>query len=127
MHESPQPGVLLADNDAAIRGLLQCVLADRGLLCAMAEDGEQALEAVLAGGVGVLVTDLDMPKLDGRDLLARLGELDAPPASVVISGYLDADLEAALRAMPHVRHILKKPFDVLAFGDLVAGLLQEDS
>ena len=85
------------------------------------------LDGLRAGGVDVLVTDLDMPKLDGRQLLDRLTEITPMPATVVISGYLDPVVEEELRGHAAVRHVLRKPFDVVAFAGLVAGAARTDS
>ena len=63
---------------------------------------------------------LDMPRMDGRQLLARLPEIRPMPATLVISGYLDPVVEEELGGHPAVRHVLRKPFDVLAFAGLVA-------
>jgi CheY-like chemotaxis protein len=117
--------VLIADNDVAVNELLAQILTDRGLRCESVLDGGEALARLRDGGVCVLVTDLDMPNLDGRALLRHLPELPQAPATVVISGYVDQRLAAELESTPLVRAVLAKPFDVLAFADLVAGLVGE--
>ena len=116
------PLVLIADNDDGVNAMLCQVLADRGLRCESARDGVAALSRLRLGGIAVLVTDLDMPELDGRELLRQLAEIDRMPWTLVISGYLDADVERTLRAQPGVRHILHKPFDVMEFAELVLAL-----
>lgn len=113
------PTVLIADNDAAVNSLLSTILSDTGLACVSAFDGEEALARLRAGDIDVLVTDLDMPKLDGRQLLARLAEIEPAPATLVISGYLDPAVEAELRGHSAVHHVLHKPFDVVEFASLV--------
>ncbi len=127
-----RPGtVLIADNDAPVNSLLQSILAEQGLDCIGVHDGEAALQRLREGGIGVLVTDLDMPKLDGRQLLDRLADLDPAPPTLVISGYLDSEVEAALRRHPSVCDVLRKPFDVVAFAsqveDLAAGTTQPET
>lgn len=117
---------MIADNDPAVNALLREILADRGLSCESAGDGEQALARLRRGGIRVLVTDLDMPNLDGRGLLAQLPQLPQPPAAVVISGYLDRDASRVLLELPHVRQVLAKPFDVVKFADLVESLATAD-
>src|SRR5262245_43296658 len=56
-----------------------------------------------------------MPRMSGDQLLAWLAARPTQPAVVVVSGYLDARVIAALERQPCVRSILRKPFDVLAF------------
>ena len=124
-HDDVRPGgdgagtVLIADNDTAVNSLLTAILTDKGLHCVSVFDGEEALARLHEGGIDVLVTDLDMPKLDGRQLLGRLAEIDPQPATLVISGYLDAVAEDQLRQYAAVRQVLRKPFDVMQFAVLV--------
>ena len=125
--DDPATRVLIADNDVAVSGLLADLLIDRGLPCETVHDGEAALHRLRAGGVAVLVTDLDMPKLSGQELLRRMGELEVAPRTIVVSGYVDAVVEADLRRVPSVRHVLRKPFDVIEFADLVESLANEAS
>jgi DNA-binding NtrC family response regulator len=119
--------VLIADNDVAVNRLLADLLVDRGLQCEAVNDGEAALARLRAGGVSVLVTDLDMPKLSGQDLLQHMVEIEPAPRTIVVSGYVDARIEEELLKIPTVRHILRKPFDVIEFADLVEKLANESS
>ena len=119
--------VLIADNDVAVSGLLSDLLVDRGLSCETVHDGEAALQRLRAGGVSVLVTDLDMPRLSGQELLRHMDEVEKAPRTIVVSGYVDAQVEEDLRRVPTVRHVLRKPFDVIEFADLVESLAKEAS
>ena len=74
-------------------------------------------------GVEVLVCDLDMPGATGLEVLESLRGLDRQPLVVVISGYLDAKIEAELRTMRFVKEVLRKPFDLLGFAAVVRRLL----
>ena len=115
--------VLIADNDHAVSGLLAEVLGQSGLQTAHAYDGEAAMQMAREPGVEVLICDLDMPGATGLEVLESLRELERQPLVVVISGYLDAKIEAELRTMSYVREILKKPFDLLGFAAIVRRLL----
>jgi CheY-like chemotaxis protein len=117
------PAVLIADNDHAVCSLLVEVLVRRGLDVGQVSDGEAALAAVRDPSVRVLVCDLDMPRASGLEVLAGLGAGPTAPAAIVISGYLDAALHERLAALPAVRTILRKPFDLLAFADEVCQLV----
>jgi CheY-like chemotaxis protein len=112
---SDPPTVLIADNDAEVNELLADVLAMHGFRVESAADGIGALARVEQGGIALLVSDLDMPNLDGEALLSRVARLSSPPPALVVSGYLDPQLEARLRALSVVRGIFKKPFDVFRF------------
>jgi signal transduction histidine kinase/CheY-like chemotaxis protein len=89
--------VLLADDDAAFRGVLRGLfdgLADQVI---EAENGTQALSLIAANPVDLVLTDLRMPGMDGSALLARLPAL--VPA-IVITG---ADVPPPPRAAAVLR------------------------
>lgn len=116
--------VLIADNDAGVRSLLAEILSLSGARITIAADGQEAVDLLAQQSFDVLVCDLDMPRIAGPEVLARAAALPAPPAAVVISGFLDVPTREKLQAIPCVRHLLRKPFDILQFLDLVRGMLR---
>ena len=84
--------VLIADDDASFRAVLRGMLAPIAAEVLEAEDGSQALEMLSDQHVDLLLADMLMPGLDGRELLAR-----APAAipAIVITGL---DIEPPARA-----------------------------
>ncbi|MEZ6018505.1 MAG: response regulator [Planctomycetota bacterium] len=107
--------VLIADNDRAVSGLLVELLRRAGLRVTPAYDGQVAARLARAPDLRVLVCDLDMPGASGLEVLESLRDLRTPPPSVVISGYLDARIRERLDALPFVRQVLGKPFDLARF------------
>jgi CheY-like chemotaxis protein len=62
--------VLVVDDDAAIRQLLQCVLEDAGYIVSTAADGQQVLKYLRAhADRSVVLLDLHMPVMDGLAVL----------------------------------------------------------
>ena len=119
------PCVLLADNDAPVNALLCGLLDGQGLACEAVLDGVAALERLQQGGVDVLISDLDMPKLSGLELIEAVRDGIRPlPKIVVISGFIDADVEARLNASSVVCEVMRKPFDVMEFASRIAELAQ---
>lgn len=117
--------VLVADNDSGVNDLLREVLSRFGLRNAAVGDGVSALRFLERGGVSLLVCDLDMPEMDGRELIDRLAELPGPPPVLVVSGYLDARCERELAANAAVRGVFRKPFDVFAFAEKALQVVAE--
>src|ERR1700722_6127599 len=86
-------GVVIADDDAAIRTMCRYMLEAEGLRCAEAADGEQALHLTKEGFFDLALLDVDMPGLTGAEVLHRLRE--NPPAPhmkvIMMSGRVKAD------------------------------------
>jgi two-component system cell cycle sensor histidine kinase/response regulator CckA len=108
--------VLLADDEAGIRGLVGPILRSRGFTVLEAEDGADALDVAErhTGPIHLLLTDWRMPGLDGGELIRRLGSRRPAMAVLVMSG--DADLEDGAKAP-----VLRKPFHLQ---DLVSAVNQ---
>jgi CheY-like chemotaxis protein len=83
--------VLLAEDEAVVRTLLRRVLATAGFDVLAAEDGEDALDRAAAhpGTIDVLLTDVVMPGMSGRELAERLVAARPGTPVVFMSGYTD--------------------------------------
>ncbi len=79
--------VLLCDDDDTSRLLLTHMLASRGFRVAEARSAEEALERWQQGGVGTLITDLNMHGMQGEELIAHIRAAepaDAPHTRIVV-------------------------------------------
>jgi two-component system response regulator HydG len=88
---------LVVDDEAGVRTGMKQLLEARGYSVAVAEDGAAALERVGELPPDVVVTDLDMPKMGGMELLARLREKDRELAVIVATSAVD--VQSAVTAM----------------------------
>jgi two-component system, cell cycle sensor histidine kinase and response regulator CckA len=90
---APKPcaTLLVVDDDAGLRAILARTLADAGYQVLTAADGEEALAlaGALQGQLGLVITDIRMPVMDGLVLADRLAHLSAPPPVLFISGFTD--------------------------------------
>lgn len=84
--------ILIAEDEKFIRRGLRTMIErapiPKGEILE-ARDGEEALELLRAHPADLLVTDIRMPRMDGIELVSRLGELEHPPMVLVVSGYDD--------------------------------------
>ena len=64
--------VLTVDDSASMRALLNHALSNNGFDVVQAEDGIEALEWLATNEADVVITDINMPRLDGFGLIERL-------------------------------------------------------
>ena len=67
--------VLAVDDSASIRSLVSYVLKQAGFEVVLAEDGQEALDYAQENTVDLVLTDINMPNLDGIDLIKGLRAL----------------------------------------------------
>lgn len=98
---SPLPSVLLADDDHTIRMLLGQIIASFGCNVTYAENGRLALGEFKAanGNFDLLVTDICMPEMDGRQLIREVRKQRQEMPVIVISGYADKDMVQDIESM----------------------------
>jgi sigma-B regulation protein RsbU (phosphoserine phosphatase) len=104
--------ILLAEDSAASRFLLQRAVEELGHECVVAEDGLQAWELYKREGAEVVISDWIMPGLDGDELCRRIrADADGPYTYFVMLTSLE-DKEHVLRGMQAgVDDYLTKPLD----------------
>lgn len=106
---SPEPYVLIIDDEESMRDACAQVLAREGFLVKTAPDGETGLDMVRQEPPDVVFLDLAMPKLAGMAVLDELGEAAPDTVKVVITAY--ATVSSALEAVRHGAYdFLPKPF-----------------
>ncbi|HEX6101375.1 MAG TPA: response regulator [Thermoanaerobaculia bacterium] len=115
-------GILVVDDDDAIRALLQTVLRRRGFRVEGARNGVDALEQLAARPYALVVLDLMMPRMSGYELLDHLSRLSimARPRVLVLTAGLDTRLIPAATT-ELVIGTVHKPFDIEMLVDIVTG------
>ncbi|TWT99443.1 putative transcriptional regulatory protein pdtaR [Botrimarina colliarenosi] len=109
--------IALADDDPAMRDVLGRILRKLGHeVCFMAEDGTDLLEGLKDHRVDLVITDLDMPLLDGLAAAEEVAAL-GPPV-ILLSGHADFEL-ICLESEPVVT-ALRKPVDVQSLEQAIA-------
>jgi two-component system chemotaxis response regulator CheY len=74
----PGPQILLVEDAPFVREILERILTAAGYGCTAAGDGASAMAAAGATRFDLVITDYDMPDLDGCGLIARLRESTGP-------------------------------------------------
>jgi two-component system cell cycle sensor histidine kinase/response regulator CckA len=112
--ELPRPSgrravVLVAEDEALVRELVQRALLRAGHDVLLAANGEEALALAEAHTFDVLVTDVVMPHLGGRELALRLASSHSATPILFMSGYA-SEGEQLIAAASGRGAILNKPF-----------------
>ncbi len=104
------PKILVADDDASFRRVLEYQLKEAGYDVACAADGKQALDLFSANPFHAVLTDLEMPQLSGNELLSQIKKQSPDTPVIVITAY--ATVESAVEAMKAgAYHYLTKPLN----------------
>ncbi len=117
LHSHTADRVLVVEDDKNILDLVVTRLQIAGYRTSFARDGAAAIEAVRTTPPQAMVLDLNMPGLDGFDVLRRLKQLGLtiPPTLVLTARNASSDVSEVVRL--GARDFLTKPFrdqDLLA-------------
>jgi DNA-binding response OmpR family regulator len=102
--------ILVVDDEAAITSNLSPFLERAGFEVSTAADGQEALQKVTSFAPDLLVLDVIMPKLDGREVLRRLRKNDIWTPVILLTQVGDS-AERAMALQEGADDYLNKPFD----------------
>jgi DNA-binding NtrC family response regulator len=109
--QQPQARILIAEDEANLRLVLQKELERLGYRVQAAPDGEAALRKLEESNVDVLLCDINMPRMDGMELLRRVYQRPNPPEVIMLTG--QATVETAVEAMKLGAYdYLTKPYSI---------------
>lgn len=111
--------ILIADDEQNLRTVVQKEMARQGHDVETASNGEAAWDLLKEQEFDVLLSDINMPRLDGIELLRRLREkCDNPPEVIMLTG--QATVENAIEAMKLGAYdYLTKPYSITELSALV--------
>ena len=118
--------VLIVDDSAAIRKILQRVLQQSEMVLGKvveAADGREALEALKTQKVGLILSDINMPNMDGLQLLGQLKSDDqwkhVPVIIISTEGSQTKVMEAVQLG---AKGFVRKPFTAEQIKEKLAGI-----
>ncbi|MGO9865543.1 MAG: response regulator [Terriglobales bacterium] len=122
-----QETILLVEDEAHLRHLTRQYLETQGYRVLEAEDGAAALQIVAGhqGPIDLLLTDVVMPGMNGRELAAHVTNLLPTVRVLYMSGYTenavgqDGTLDTGI-------NLLQKPFNLLALKDRICEVLDSE-
>jgi DNA-binding NtrC family response regulator len=116
----PEP-ILIVEDEPVVRGLLATTLKRVGFRADTAQDGEEGWTALRVTPYAVVITDHQMPRLNGLQLITRMRDNSMDVPCILISGNMPSN--DSLTALRHPVSLLEKPFSPMELIDSVFNAL----
>lgn len=110
--------VLLVDDEKGLRYLLSDVLTSKGFEVRMAKDGQESLDQLRNRRFDLVITDIQMPRLDGIEMLKVMKKAGRKEKVIIMTGN-PTDRRLSGSDMPKVVSHLEKPIQIDAFLETV--------
>lgn len=117
-----QSSILVVEDDPVLRALVSTLLSGEGFEVETAADGEAGWAALEQRPFNLLLTDHEMPRLKGLDLIARVRSRSRAIPAILMSGTITRDGVDA-EALEVADFFLAKPFSVEELRNVVRKFL----
>ena len=134
-YTSPKPRepqtILVVEDEEMLRDLAVHILGAEGYRVITARDGVEAVEVFAAhrDEIGLVVCDLGLPRLGGRDVFLKMKEFKPTVRAIVASGYLEPTMRSEI-LKEGVIDTIQKPYDfrelVTKIGSIIGPAQTED-
>lgn len=102
--------ILIVDDEKKMRNLLSIMLERKGYGIDQANDGKDALTKLLSSTYDLVISDIKMPEIDGKELIIRMRKQGIVTPVVFITAF--ATIDSAVEMMQHgAVDYVTKPFD----------------
>ena len=115
--------IMVVDDEAGIRNLLSDALVEEGFKVTLAKDGRDSLKQMKNRRFDLLITDINMPHLDGIGLLRKMKKAGRKERVIIMTGE-SLDHSNLKKDIPPVFLELKKPFHMNHFLKVVSSALE---
>lgn len=107
----PRRSLLLVDDDPKIISFMERVLRQEGYRIVSATGASEGFELLATNRIGVVLSDLRMPGMDGIDFLSRVSRLHPKTVRIAMSGYADMDMVTEAINRGAIYKFLTKPIE----------------
>jgi CheY-like chemotaxis protein len=114
--------ILVVEDNKNIQNALSLMLSSMGFEVALADDGFEAIAAFLDGSFDLVLTDLQMPMMDGSSLAHFIKDISPSTPIILLTG---ADMETVWKKVKNesIDSVIHKPFKMTDFEKTVQGAL----
>ena len=118
--------ILVAEDNAVNQQVIRRQLNTLGLACELVDDGVAALDRIRLGGIGLLLTDCDMPNMDGYELTRRIRQEEVSsggplPIIAITANAMEGAAAACFEA--GINDYLFKPLEIGALQTMLSAYL----
>lgn len=116
--------ILIADDELVVRNSLTAILKGSGEYeTDFAQDGEDALQKFMEGKFDAVLLDIEMPKLDGYEVLKQIRMIDPTMPVVFITGKGKPGKVAQSIYLDKLNAFIEKPFTTESVLEVVKNVL----
>ena len=120
------PRILVVDDDSQFCDLLEEYLVELGYAVVIARDGPEALEKFRQNRVRLVLSDLQMPGMDGLELLDRIKQIDPQATMIMLTGF--GTIETAVDAIKNGAYdFVTKPVKLEHLQLIITRALEKDN
>ncbi len=118
--------VLYAEDEEDLREITAEMLQDRGFDVLSTSNGQEAFEIFSKNpnNIDVVLTDIVMPKMNGKILSDKIREIDLNTGIVFVSGYTRKELNENNESLPTNTRFYSKPFSIDKIEEVLIELAQ---
>lgn len=119
---SVEKSILIVEDDADLRHIIQLILEDEGFVVEMAEDGKKALDCAMVKKPSLVLLDMALPIIDGYGVATGLHQIygDTVAILVMTAGGYAAEKARDIGAIGYV----SKPFELDTLVNAVRAALE---
>ena len=119
--------ILIVDDEDSIRKILSMELESMGYAVSTARNGFEALGMLTANSFGIVITDLNMPGMDGFILSHKIKEKSPETAIIMVTGDEQNSVMKKLneKYADHIDYLLFKPFSLEELDTVIDMIISE--
>ena len=121
--QEEQAKILIVDDDFSLRQFMATVLLSCGYKCVCAEDVLAAIDLLAKDSFDMMISDIEMPRLNGLQLLSHVKNTYPETKIIMISGKQRPNDAMGCLSINGAHHFLAKPFPVSLFLSTVSTIL----
>lgn len=112
--------LLIVDDEIHVRTVVSAMIACLGYSPCAAANGEEALQLLYNGKVDLVITDFQMPLMNGFQLAAEIRHQYPDIPVILMTGYTSVDLNDHPRGRKLFAGLLNKPFNLQELGEKIS-------